>query len=226
MLDSRAVDCYELPLQQLLSELAEPLVGDVTDTLVVEEADQWLVVDLHEQVRTTKRVVPKLLQPIVDSKTFTFNWNIVGLGLRTKAGFNATKRPTIVTAGEGDAFTVTLLLPIPIFDQSVDSKVTALGVNVLTPSMTCSTMIFFASSNATCRSAVQANSDLGDRSSLNGAMTAVLEKAKETCSTRPKKERISVMFAGLGNPVMACNVSGEGLMESSPNQNPTNSNSF
>ena len=48
MLDSRAVDCCELPLQQLLSELAEPLVGDVSDTLVVEEANQRFVVDLHE----------------------------------------------------------------------------------------------------------------------------------------------------------------------------------
>ena len=111
MLDSRAVDCSKLPLQQLLSELAEPLVGDVTETFVVEEANQRFVVDLHEQVRTTKRVVPKLLQPIVDSETFTFNFNVVGLGLRTKSGFNATKSPIIITAGEGDTFTVTLLLP-------------------------------------------------------------------------------------------------------------------
>ena len=108
---SRAVDCCELSLQQLLSELAEPLVVDVTDTFVVEEADQRLMVDLSEQVRTTKSVVPKLLQPIVDSETFTFNWNVVGLGLRTEAGFNATKSPTIIAAGEGDTFTFTFLLP-------------------------------------------------------------------------------------------------------------------
>ena len=111
MLDSRAVDCCELPLQQLLSELAEPLVVDVTDTFVVEEAYQRLMVDLNEQVRTTKSVVPKLLQPIVDSETFTFHWWIVGLGLRTEAAFNATKSPTIIAAGEGDTFTVTFLLP-------------------------------------------------------------------------------------------------------------------
>ena len=36
MLDSREVDCCELPPQQLLSELAEPAVVDVTDTLVIE----------------------------------------------------------------------------------------------------------------------------------------------------------------------------------------------
>ena len=111
MLDSRAVDCCELSLQQLLSELAEPLLVDVTDTFVVEEADQRLMVNLNEQVRTTNSVVPKLLQPIVDSMTFTFNWNIVGLGGRTKAGFYATESPTIVATGERDTFTVTLLLP-------------------------------------------------------------------------------------------------------------------
>ena len=111
MLDSRAVDCSKLPLQQLLSELAEPLVGDVTETFVVEEANQRFVVDLHEQVRTTKRVVPKLLQPIQDSETFTFYWNVVGLGGRTEAGFYATESPTIVATGERDTFTVTLLLP-------------------------------------------------------------------------------------------------------------------
>ena len=59
MLDSRAVDCCELPLQQLFSELAEPAVVDVTDTLVIEEANQRFMVDLFEQVRTTKSVVPQ-----------------------------------------------------------------------------------------------------------------------------------------------------------------------
>ena len=111
MLDSREVDCCELPPQQLLSELAEPAVVDVTDTFVVEEADQWLVVDLYEQVRTTKSVVPKLLHTVQNCETFTFHCWIVGLGLRTEAGFNATKSPTIIVAGEGDTFTFTFLLP-------------------------------------------------------------------------------------------------------------------
>ena len=40
------MDGFELPPQQLLPELMEPGIVDVADTLLVEEANQRLVVDL------------------------------------------------------------------------------------------------------------------------------------------------------------------------------------
>ena len=93
---------------------------------------------------------------------------------------------------------------------------------MVTPSAIRWHMVVLERSNARCVCAFHWNGLVGFKRSRNGCIVGAIEKAYATWLTKPNQARTSVMFFGVGKPVMASRYFCDGLTSDGVMVNPAN----
>ena len=110
--------------------------------------------------------------------------------------------------------------PIPTLLQAVDSTVSFQISKVLIPWLKASTILALLSSKLLWRSCIHRNWIFGLSRCLIGAMTSVLLKAYDTCSTNPNQLLTPDMSQGLSTSKIHWSRAGPGATPSSVISNP------